>query len=821
VTEFNPDTPATRGLQWFPRFKASQPVSSANNSAAARFTCPEDYDPEFISLYFDSVSQFEEGQGSGWEVEIYDEANLGTTNTTFNIHTPGEDIRAKGPLFGYSALETPQTFSTNLWRAIDSGSLTRAIWPNTGNPIDNNELLFPILEPGIDNNGYEYAARFSGITGAYTNERITRVSIMAHCQEYVDISFVAGMGITPFFYMNGVRYLGPSQTFKGETQGGHTVRADWAYNPETRVSWKVPDVSRFANGVSALLDAYSAGWIVDPTGSANNLATILRGWLEIEFTQEPGGDPRLGYGRIRTPVHGWNIVPLHGMLDDPETTRGGFTLQAGHSYIITVRQRSGRGRLSARYLDPGVLDDVDPEDIDTPIVAWTANSYVLDSVVDTQTRRFPWSFHTSAPTTSLPIGQPYVSSGGDYEPDLRVNTDWTPVNVDATIYQVLSANLGDSFRWLRVLARAEDGLPDDDLVMTLADNTGTPLATVTFTPDDLDDPVDGWQILEGALTSTITGHAAYRVVASSGATAGSGWKVQVLSTQDPDSNYGAESFQLELTYGGTAEFVHTLGADHTFLDMCATIASVPAAPAALAAVADADDCKPFVTLTWTPTSLSASFRRYEVERMDERTAWHRIGNITDEAVGTLTTRENRPNVASSYRIRVRRQDWSASLWSATVTATPVMTCCGYMLTSDVRPDLTGWYDDVGATRTTQFPEDVTYLKFQGRNYSVGFHPLEYDGATFTRTLALAMKDGLEGTPETSTPGERTYDPILAWRASKDAGVPYVCVVNKDGDRWFASFVTNDFTREEPSGRYKVEVVFTEVTDVPYPVDATS
>lgn len=828
MTEFNPDTLATVGLQWFPRFKASQPISSATNSGAVRFTAPGTYSPEFIDVYLDNVGQTQEDQGSGWELELYDTANLGTTNKTMNVHAPGEDIRAKGPVWGFSNIESPETFQTpDLWKALDSASLTPSIWPNTGNPIDNGSLIFPILVPGIDNNGYEYAARFAGIDGAYTNERITRVSVVAQCQEYVDIAFVAGMSVTPFMYIDGIRYFGPTQKFNGETLGGHEVRWDAFYNPETRVSWKVPDVQRFAVGASDLLTACSAGWIVDPTGSANNLATILRGWLEIEFTTEDDGDPRLGYSPIRTPVHGWNERPLHTMLGDG-TDLGDVELTDGHEYLFVLRQRSGRGRLSWRYLDPGDgLADIDPAGIDTPLIAWTADSYVLDSVVDTQTRRFAWVMHRGDGTTYA-IGQPYVSVDGDHEPDLGVDVDWTPVHAGTDVYQFLGAGLGmdvgTAYRWVRLLVAAPDGVPDGPLVVTVTDSAGAPLGSVTFQPADLDDPIDQWQILEGPLDVAATGEIEYRIVPTSTATAEHGWRVQVASMTAVGSRNGPLTAWESLTFGGSLSCAHIDGADHAELDLCATIATVPAPPAGLAAdLVPTGLCGEEVALSWDATALGGDFLRYEIDRSDERTDWHRVANITTEAVEDLADEmEVRFNVETSYRIRVRRRDWSASLWSATVTATAETDCCGYFLSSNVRPDLAGWFDDIGAQRTTELPEDVTYLQFQGRNFSVGFHRLEDDGARFTRTLFAAGLGALDGTEPTDTPGDQTFDSLLAWRASRGAGVPYVCVRTRDGDRWFCSIKIADagVTRSEPDGSYEVPVEFTEVTNVPFPIDVT-
>jgi hypothetical protein len=260
------------------------------------------------------------------------------------------------------------------------------------------------------------------------------------------------------------------------------------------------------------------------------------------------------------------------------------------------------------------------------------------------------------------------------------------------------------------------------------------------------------------------------------------------------------------------------------LDACLTLATQPSTPAGFSATAAGEvDCLDHVDLAWTATAVGAGggFLQYEVDR-DDGSGWQRIANITTESVEAMADYEGRRNVAADYRIRVRRVDLSVSPWSATESATATMDCCGYLLTTNVDPALTLWADDpVDGERTYDFQPDWTYREFQGRDYRIGFTGLEKPGVRFNTTLLLAGEGGSAPTAATTTPGVATFDAIRAFLPSQDgAGLPYVAVLTEDGDRWLAAVEVTEGVRREPSGTYEADVIVTEVTATPTPIDVT-
>lgn len=229
-------------------------------------------------------------------------------------------------------------------------------------------------------------------------------------------------------------------------------------------------------------------------------------------------------------------------------------------------------------------------------------------------------------------------------------------------------------------------------------------------------------------------------------------------------------------------------------------------------------------VTWTALSVPASgFGAYELQRMDDLTDWQTIMLATEVSGSSFNDYEARVGLLSSYRIRALNVYSFAGPWSSTVTETidepGVEIECegGHLLifTSNSRQDgsinlahSSIW--DSTVAEDFEFPEagDVVLQKMYGKNFVTAFRPLERGGERFTRTLLVQA-----AAISAPTLGDFTALRDMAWDT-----VPYVCVRDEDGNRWFATVVV-------PSGRvqlnrtlYMAPVTVIEVTDVPYPVD---
>jgi hypothetical protein len=190
----------------------------------------------------------------------------------------------------------------------------------------------------------------------------------------------------------------------------------------------------------------------------------------------------------------------------------------------------------------------------------------------------------------------------------------------------------------------------------------------------------------------------------------------------------------------------------------------------------------------------AFFGAYELQRQDDLTDWQTIMLGTSAAITGFNDFESRVNIASRYRIRVINEMNFAGQWSVTVTSTLASpgtsssSACAdgvgvLIFTSNSGQSgiytlaYTMLWDTGGVSEDFVFPEADT-LKLQRmfqRDYTVGFKPTERGGEAFSRTILVQ--------------NAAIAPPRLAdFRSLRDmmwADLPYVCVRDELGDRWFA------------------------------------
>ena len=218
------------------------------------------------------------------------------------------------------------------------------------------------------------------------------------------------------------------------------------------------------------------------------------------------------------------------------------------------------------------------------------------------------------------------------------------------------------------------------------------------------------------------------------------------------------------------------------------------------------------------------FGHYELQRMDTvSTDWQTIMKATSPATTGFNDYEARVGIVSSYRIRAVDVYDFPGPWSSTVTATvpePGVTIgCegGHLLifTSNERQDgsINLAYSSVWEDQVEEgfvFPE-ARFVELQAmynRDYFIAFRPSERGGEQFSRTVLV---QAAAISPETLADFTSLRD--MAW-----ADVPYICVRDEDGNRWFATILV-------PGGRvvhnrsiYMAPVEVIEVTDTPSEVD---
>lgn len=232
----------------------------------------------------------------------------------------------------------------------------------------------------------------------------------------------------------------------------------------------------------------------------------------------------------------------------------------------------------------------------------------------------------------------------------------------------------------------------------------------------------------------------------------------------------------------------------------------------------------YVNLSWTqqvPLPVTG-FGAYELQRYDAvDQTWTQIMNATSPTVTGFTDFEARVGQTSWYRIRTCNVLDFCGPWvtgSATLPAPGVDIQGGdgnsvLIFTSNKSPGSNLAYVmqwDNEPIEAFVFPEanQVQLQQLFGRDFYVAFHPLERGGEQFARSLLV----NAAAIPPASLANFRQLRD-LGW-----AALPYVCVRDELGNRWYANVRVPDGTVRSNRTVYIVQVQIAEVTSTPFPVD---
>lgn len=216
----------------------------------------------------------------------------------------------------------------------------------------------------------------------------------------------------------------------------------------------------------------------------------------------------------------------------------------------------------------------------------------------------------------------------------------------------------------------------------------------------------------------------------------------------------------------------------------------------------------YVHLAWTATILGVNFAYYELQRSDDGITWSDIAQITVEATVTFDDYESPRGKLVSYRIRTVRTDLAVSAWSAVITATADVQCCEMVFTTNWAPALNLAYNR-GPELTLDFPDaaEVVFQRIYGRDYQVAFAPTERRGRHFAVPIIINSGDD----PTTGEEGFGGFDSV---RALATVDVPYICVMDHQGNKIQAQLNVGQGDYTEPFARYVAAIDVTEVTATP-------
>ncbi len=222
-----------------------------------------------------------------------------------------------------------------------------------------------------------------------------------------------------------------------------------------------------------------------------------------------------------------------------------------------------------------------------------------------------------------------------------------------------------------------------------------------------------------------------------------------------------------------------------------------------------------------------TFGTYELQRNDSVTnEWQTIMLATSPIITGFSDYEARVGVTSSYQIRQINLLSFAGPWSATGTATipepgVTMPSCGTnkrgVLIFTSNESQSGQYNLAYAmtwsgapSEDFQFTEagNVDFSQQFDRDFQVAFHGSERGGEVFQRNMLLANA----GIPLPRLGNTHSLRD-MAW-----ADLPYVCVRDDIGDRWFATVIVPQGTVKHKRRIYNAQITVVETTDTASPVN---
>lgn len=222
-------------------------------------------------------------------------------------------------------------------------------------------------------------------------------------------------------------------------------------------------------------------------------------------------------------------------------------------------------------------------------------------------------------------------------------------------------------------------------------------------------------------------------------------------------------------------------------------------------------------MSWTPTSLAASFDSYELQRSEDGSVtWATVATSDTEALADFDDYETPRGIAVLYRVRVIRTDAVTSDWSTTASGSARANKCEIIFTSNISPDLTVAYNR-SPELAYSFPSaaERQLVPIFGRDYQVAFVPTEDRGVTFGVPLTVNVRT----VPPAGAKGVDAFTPLRTLSQAPD--IPYVRVLDYQGNSYYADLNVPDGPTRQPHNIYIANVVVTEVTGTPYPVPITT
>lgn len=783
--EWNPNTTATKGLEWLPHTRSFYRLDGPGKAVALSIlnTTSQAIGGFVLTVPYQVTGHSVTGSPLG-VVEVFDNEDgaIDLTTLATTTYRPNEDVSGTGA----AAWREDDNTTTTIFSEIDESTL------DTTDYIKVDETAGVLTTQ-------TYAGRV-GSAGFGAGLRVLAVTVTAVVSRTAGYATRFRLGLD----ISGTRFWSPY--FSPAADTNQTISYTWLYNPQALRPWRIADVQAFDAGDEYLIE----------TEVRSNEARVYQAYMDVVNCTEN----RIAVGAFS--LVSTNVgQQLFTSLTTP--TGGTWTKDAAGRHLYLIRRLSSTGAFS---LNLSEADDPPPSATGYFPTINPTYGYV-SATGDASPKVLGLILRTTAPADSVD-SQPFVTIADRTQ--INGTIPFSALS-DGGVYSGLVAQMEFSnaaatgYKILRFLVAKRDGVTADLSIKIKRRSDNTQFgSTVTLTAAEWDALPDlgaaGFKLVEKTLATaaTLAAGTQYYVDWSSTQAAPTGltvWQVLGVFVAQGVMTYGENA-----SFGGTTDQA-TGNIEATFVEFPFTLATQPTAPASFTAtltnltvpttVRGATVVR-YAALTWTATALSASFDHYEIERSEDGgTTWTCVAKITTEASAAWSDIESKRNTAVTYRIRVVRTDNAFSAWSTSSAITPTAVNDEMIFTTNESTALTVAVDYAKAVPYEFLTETERVLRrIYGRDFQVAFSPTEDRGVRFS--VPVTIHAG-------STPTSPGLPVFAALRALATADVPYVCVLDHRGNRLYAALQVPDGTHRRAGQIYVANVVVTQTIDVPDPYEA--
>ncbi len=692
--------------------------------------------------------------------------------------------------------------TTNLWSFIDDPVVLTPTAYIRQSVSGTSAYKFYVNDSAVPANARICQMQVRAVIGAHPNPTITTRSF-AFRLEWVP---------------TGDLYTPPNSFYNANIYGKIAATTFGEINPRTNLPWTRADLAQFNGGNWAVR--------VEAVGDSNTWARIDAMALLVDYVATENRVAAATWPRPTGALASW--VNTAGLITLPSGAAG-WSKPASGDFVFLWRAANhpfhtgGQPRATdVRWV--GAWSDLRHTDgspggsiLGSPVPGQSSSGVPVDAY-GLATAPFPG---TAAPAMGLVLVKSGPAYSDDSQPYRRPSTTGRAATAASPAAQRVRQVSGSaqSYLGLRFLvAPPTSGASTLTVTVHLVSSGAQVGGTFTITNEDalalpqVGPASGGWRLIQGFLSSgaSLANNTQYEVrfTPSSGT-----WRV----TDVDATTYAAAG------YRGTADTAKSGATVLSTVDLGVSLLIQPAAPGNVAArvveweAHTATGCGPGVmdqvVVSWVPTTLGASFARYEVERLAQDGNWVRVANVDVEATSSWPDHEAPRNRPSKYRVRTIAATAAFSAWGETEFVTPEQSHSAVIFTSNAAPELTVMLDHDPAV-SFDFPDHDSdeVIRPYGADGVVVFFEPEDRGVTKQYRLTVNFADIPHDEQGRLTGDDALWDPLR--RLTRSTAVPYVAVLDGYGNVSYAHVTLSGGEREQPGDRYYVDAEVVPVQFLP-------